>query len=436
MIRALIVTILLGGGGMAAQTGDCVARPGCDFLRHGMSVFIGFPVRDLVMNPERGQRFHVVEALYGMEGAPGVVTVELSGGVGGRDELRTKAGRETVVPPSYLVVADHLGEDSFRQGFCMRALYAMDDPRVVQLLRERAEGVRVSLRGSARINYPWAPVPNVKIRLEGDDQTHRAVSDAKGSFQFPSLAPGRYQVVVESPGYENVSPWKDILVLPGGCGDLPIQLAAKTQVRGRLLYSNGSPGAKLPVSMMYVAPDRKLGTSAVPTHTLTDADGYFSFDKLRPGRYLMGTNLPGGVAPQAFAVPTTFYPGSFLWEEAKEIEVRVGEEVTELLYRLPDFGRKRKLTVEVVLEDGSPAVGAEVNARLHPRLGGSILSPEGRTDARGIAEFEIWPTTTYALYATRWERDWMSFPKDDDNVVQKGEGPVRVRLVLQPRVKK
>lgn len=426
------------------QRPDCEVPDGCRFLRHGMSVFVGFPVEDLVRDPRRGQRFQVVEALWGMEGAPGVVTVELSGGAASPLVFRAQAGQQPVVPQNYLLVVDRAEHDRFRQSGCLRAVYELAEAPVQQLLRERAEGKRTTLYGNAYIVKPWSGAGSVKIRLDGDDSSHFAETDAKGFFSFPELAPGRYRVVVENPGYENESDRKDIVVLPSGCGQLTLRLSPKSEVRGRLLYRDGKPGAKLPVTMMFLVPprlptpakpERKLGSSAIPTHTLTDADGYFEFQKLQPGQYVLGTNLPGGVVRQAFGLPTTYYPGTFDLQEAEAIEIRQGK-VEDLTYRMPELGPKRKLTVEVVREDGSPVAGAVVESRLHPRWGGSILTPPGRTDERGLVEFEIWPTTTYALYATRWDLDLMSFAKDDDNVVQKGEGPVRVRLVLQPRVRR
>ncbi len=423
------------GWSLGAQDTPCTAPDGCKFLRHGMSVFIGFPVGDGVTDYRRGQRFFVVEPIWGMEGAASIVSVQLERGPGGSDELRTKPGEETIVPKQFLVAADRYGSGEYRQSGCLRAIYPMEDFRAVQLLKERALGARVTLKGNAHVNYPWKLVSGVTIRLESEDGAQTAISDSQGNFWFQGLAPGRYRVSLNSTAYEMDSTRREIVVLPGGCGDLSLNLVPKTLLQGRLLYSDGSVGAKLPVSILQANAKGAPSSHLQSYHQLTDSRGRFEFRNVMPGKYFLGTNLAGGAVRQIFAVPTTYYPGSFEAETAEAIELRHGETPPRIEYRLPDLGRRRRLTVEVVTEDGKPFAGAEIESRLHPKLGGTLLESPGRTNESGIAEFEIWPMAIYSLWAHDWPRSLLSVPKDDDNVVQKGEGPVRLRLVLVPRGK-
>jgi hypothetical protein len=115
-----------------------------------------------------------------------------------------------------------------------------------------------------------------------------AITDAEGRYEFQPLPPGEYKITVDSIG----SPQPDdtnILVHPGGCWDLTLYRSPHAQISGHVHHSDGS---LMPdVAVMLIDGD---GSGYNTTHT--DTRGYFTFDGLRPGDYVVAINLPSAPA--------------------------------------------------------------------------------------------------------------------------------------------
>lgn len=229
------------------QVRGCVALEGCSFLGQGRSVFIGFPVREEVFDSKKALRFQVVESLWGLEGAEEEVAVEFSAGPSGRELVMPKPETEPILPQKYLVVAEPRTNGLFRPVECMRVVHSLDAPEVAQLFQGIREGLRSQLRGSVAVPGRPAKRPSVKLWLEGAAGAHSAEVEASGYDLLRDVVPGRYKLSVEANGYVEVSRWpewamgtkvertdREILVLPGGCGTLRVNLAPDTRLHGRL----------------------------------------------------------------------------------------------------------------------------------------------------------------------------------------------------------
>lgn len=72
----------------------------------------------------------------------------------------------------------------------------------------------------------------------------------------------------------------------GDCFDLQLFRSPHAQLRGRVTGPDVSPVANVAVIMM-TADDSSFSTSE------TDDRGYFGFDSLEPGEYVVGMNYPG-----------------------------------------------------------------------------------------------------------------------------------------------
>ncbi len=128
----------------------------------------------------------------------------------------------------------------------------------------------------------------VIAQRQSDNLRFVATTGADGHYEFRPLPPGNYKIMVDSAG----SPRPDdseIEVSGGACWDLTLDRSPHAQISGHVHHSDGSPMPN--VWVILIEPD---GSSYNTTHT--DASGYFTFDSLGPGDYVVGINLPGAPA--------------------------------------------------------------------------------------------------------------------------------------------
>jgi hypothetical protein len=163
-----------------------------------------------------------------------------------------------------------------------------------------------------------------------EDERLVATTSETGEFRLPYLAPGRYRIEARAPGYAPA-------VLPSAPvpfgGRITFMLKPSGQLEGVVLHSDGQPAAGAEV------------LAANPEHgatVRTDSAGQFSFE-LPPGTYAVSARSS---------------------EEAgvlKSVAVAVGQRVQGLSVRL---GAGARITGKVVRKDGSPVLGARVEACL------------------------------------------------------------------------
>ena len=71
-------------------------------------------------------------------------------------------------------------------------------------------GARWSLSGKI-IHVGSGPIAGARLTVvEGSDQGARATTDAAGHYAFPSLATGRFHMVIEATGFDSVTPVVDL----------------------------------------------------------------------------------------------------------------------------------------------------------------------------------------------------------------------------------
>lgn len=132
-------------------------------------------------------------------------------------------------------------------------------------------------------------VPSARViaQRESDKLQSTAITDAEGRYEFQPLPPGEYKITVDSIGSQQ--PDEDgANITRGSCWDVTLSRSPHAQISGHVHRSDGSPMADVPV--MRIEPN---GDGSSYDTTLTDARGYFTFDGLRPGEYVVAINLPG-----------------------------------------------------------------------------------------------------------------------------------------------
>lgn len=158
------------------------------------------------------------------------------------------------------------------------------------LRRLRSIGENGILRGRV-MQGPFGErnsIPNAHVvaRRTTDDAQFVATTDADGRYEFQPLPPGRYKI--------NVDPVRSFRPDESGvdiksrvCWDLTLSRSPHAQLGGHLQHSDGSAAAQVPVLIMTV--DEQWFTTQK-----SNAQGYFRFDPLPPGKYVVAINLPGG----------------------------------------------------------------------------------------------------------------------------------------------
>jgi Carboxypeptidase regulatory-like domain len=148
---------------------------------------------------------------------------------------------------------------------------------------------------------------NVVASTLPDHSQFFASTDDEGEYEFPPLPPARYKIAVDPIGSFRPDN-SEIQIDRGKCWDLTLKKYPHARIAGHVHHSDGSPVRVLPVLLL--KPDEESWTTSS-----TDARGYFHFDSLRAGNYIVGidfggsadwknTSGVGGSLPRA----TLYYP--------------------------------------------------------------------------------------------------------------------------------
>jgi len=178
------------------------------------------------------------------------------------------------------------------------------------------------------------PDAQVIARRESDGTQFFCTSRADGRYEFEPLPPGRYEITVDPIG--SLQPDKaDIGVSRGACWDLTLSRSPHAQLGGHVRRPDGSPVPNVEV-IIIGADDSWFITSEA------DARGYFTFDSLNPGEYVVGINLPGapawkvgggaGVAPPSASL---YYGGAAQRSGALVVKLAPDEKRDDLDFIVP-----------------------------------------------------------------------------------------------------
>jgi hypothetical protein len=179
-----------------------------------------------------------------------------------------------------------------------------------------------------------------------------AISDAEGKFRFDQLAPGRYMLSAEKPGFVRqqygvrsgqLGPGTSIAVTAGEkLKPLEFKLMPQAVISGKVVDDDGDPvsGAMVQVLRQTSYSNRPTGIMGMSTNDVGD----FRIANLAPGKYILRAEYRRGMFgeaahPQAGAQGTedyvpTFYPGAADPDAASPVTVGAGQEVSGLAIRL------------------------------------------------------------------------------------------------------
>jgi hypothetical protein len=240
----------------------------------------------------------------------------------------------------------------------------------------------------------------------GPRSQYESTSDATGHFRISGMAPGTYRPSAEKDGFASppldLNPLTSLLVsgVRVAAGPDPLALDLKlvplNTVAGRVFGPDGKPLAGAEVS---------LNPNITADMAVTDKEGRFRLDEIRPGSYKLIAKPPGSAVPveakdgTRTAMVPTYYPSAAGPSEAQPIMLQ-GQTPPEYDIQMLSAEVHRVRGI-VINEDGKPAAGVELTLFRTPEgvpaamalgrwLGGPASFAIGlRPEPRNIVELTV-----------------------------------------------
>lgn len=262
-----------------------------------------------------------------------------------------------------------------------------------------------AVEGIATNSLTGAPLPRVYVTLRDPGDTaatqYGALTTEDGKFSIQSIKPGTYLVTGSRMGFVMARGARLSLHLKAEDknGDLRVQLTQAGGISGRVTDAEGEPleGAAV-----------RVEGSPVRNEFTTDENGHFRIGGLAPGKYRVRASHESVFMPTISVRPeiradgsvevhnaTTYYPGVLKAKQAGKVDVRPGEETSDIDIQLVGvpFVRVSGKALGVPLGAGQPFADVKMPDSCCP---GVQLNSEGK--------FEIWGLDPgkYSVSA-RWE---------------------------------
>lgn len=267
-----------------------------------------------------------------------------------------------------------------------------------------------------RAEYPlFEPEDRKLVVTVNGPAAREGVIGPEETLTLTGLAPGRYRVAMVRPGFlmQGGGLEMNVDVPANECVAAALALEGAQTVSGTLYDSIAKPLAGVQI---------KLERADDRLYTMTDAQGHFSFRKVTPGPYWLATGSDG------FA--EQYYPLVADQDEASIIYVKPGEDVENVQFYAPGEVRRRPVALQVVRDDGTPAVGARVT--LKPARGEDRKGIEHQADAQGRVAFEAFVESAYEAVANDGQGQGLAARLTGAMQIPAGAAAVTGTIQLQP----
>jgi hypothetical protein len=274
--------------------------------------------------------------------------------------------------------------------------------KVLEFLRARAHG-KTSTSLSVYVTDQYKPLSGATVSLLSGGQRRTGSTDEKGIAEFDAIAAGHYHVLASKDHYhpEEDRPEETFTdVLSGTCPHKMVGLAAEAGLSGHLLDFQGNPVASLRLYLILM-PENSVDSGSRPSGVIPTTksldDGTFSFDSVSPGRYLIALD-PYHFNEAKF--PRTFYPGVRETLAAAPVEVKLGETTGDVVFRLPDYGPSREITLCVLDEKGNLVANSIISSLNKLKTESAKLGEKLLTDQSGCVRTSGFASVNYMVQAT------------------------------------
>jgi hypothetical protein len=228
----------------------------------------------------------------------------------------------------------------------------------------------------------------------------KTVTDKEGRYELSGLKPGKYQVTPALPEhYEVYSPTREIVLSDRGCATTSYWAKVTGSVSGKVVDAEGRTA---PATLHLVSVDSEKQRFL----DIAYDDGEFDIDGVPPGRYLLYVEIVSNdkASPTKSKAEPFYYPGVFEREQAKIIELGLGEQQNAYGFILPSKLKVQTITGVIRYPDGRPAANAAVIVSIQDKTTPGIYRTDdwgGRfeTDDEGRFEIHAFKGNTYQLEA-------------------------------------
>jgi len=271
-----------------------------------------------------------------------------------------------------------------------------------------------------RTDYAGMPgKPGVSVVVDGQGSRHTAKTDGWGNARFIDLPPGEYRIHEEADGDLPDDP--KVQLYAKGCRELTLTRALR--ITGRIMTKQGEPASRVEVQ---IRPTQGAGAHGAWTFmAVTDSDGRYEMNIIRPGQYYLGINL-NNTATTGAPYPRWFYPGTEVQALAFILDFFGKPDSATYNFTLPDRQNPRMIEGIVLASDGRPRPRASVSVvdSFDAVIATEVTDDSGRFLLRVFAQI---PYRLYAVFAGDSPGTAVSALPTD---IQPGTRPLSLRLIL------
>lgn len=242
---------------------------------------------------------------------------------------------------------------------------------------------------------PAGPSPSATIRLSGTE-TRSAVVDENGKYLFGGLRPGEYTVSAALPAGFAPNEEQTVTVGEKACSQVDWPVRYDGHIRGLVSDADGRPMPDVFMVLQRRDPNSATGFADIDLKD-SGPDGRYDFAPVPPGDYLVSANHLGPSPARPY--PRLYYPNAESEEGAATIHLPASGTVDNINITFKNAWRAVAVHARVLLPDGSPAVGADVNAYDADYLW-SGEPTRADADAEGRTTLSVYEGRTYYLVAT------------------------------------
>jgi hypothetical protein len=317
----------------------------CEAYGAAVAVFVGeagAPVRRLVAQTDGPPVWETVSPVTVERSFRGVSSPIVFVTPLGIDQLLVPGERYLVYGHSYSVSDTFMASDGI---YGTKPLArAGRDLEFLDLIAPNASGGTISgvlefdASNVSHIGTDVAPLANIAIRASNGERAFETRTASTGWFQVSGLPRGTYTIETELPPDLAMSkiPWPMVELEEGGCVSMSPRVVPNGQITGRLRFP-ARPAGFASVSLIPFDRWRPGTQEAYVDRVEADRDGRFSFEGVRPGRYVLGhaATYDGGPMQRAY------YPGTEDATMASVIEIGPATIVDVGEFLIPDRAQDR-----------------------------------------------------------------------------------------------
>jgi protocatechuate 3,4-dioxygenase beta subunit len=211
------------------------------------------------------------------------------------------------------------------------------------------------------------PLAGVLIKAEGASGQYEATTDSTGRYRFSGLRPGKYKIKVSLPNgfgplFDLIGTVANAEITPETCGaEVDFSAQIDGRITGHVFDADGKPVAdQVQVSIVSLESSGKGIALAESRSEYTKREGWYEFEGLLPGKYLLGVSI--AEAPDKHSpYPTFYYQQTSDRAQAQVFTLAVGQKLKDIDLHLPAQLSRMTLSGVVLRSNGQPAIDTQVD---------------------------------------------------------------------------